>query len=114
MGHDKKLNERIRKSLKKVRGISERNMFGGVCFLHNGNMLCGADEKNGLMVRVGQNQYEKVLKLKYAKEMDITGVPLKGLVLIEPEGYKTSASLDRWIERGVEFTRTLPKKTKEG
>lgn len=110
MGHDKNLNERIRKSLKGIRGITERNMFGGLCFMHNGNMLCGADEKNGLMVRVGPEQYEKTLKMKHAREMKLTGKPMKGLIFVSKEGYKNKPSLDRWLARGIAFTRTLPKK----
>jgi len=45
--------------------------------------------------------------------MDLTGVSLKGLVFVDPEGYKTKASLARWIERGLAFTSTLPKKVKK-
>ena len=112
MAHDEKLNERIRSVLNGKRGITEKNMFGGVCFLHNGNMLCGCDLKHGLSVRVGPENYERTLKLKHGRKMDITGVPLKGLVFVDPAGYKTKASLTKWIGRGLEFTRTLPRKVK--
>jgi len=110
MAHDEKLNQRIRDVLIDKKGITEKNMFGGICFMHHGNMMCGADLKNGLMVRVGSDQFEKVMKLKHAKVMDITGVPMKGFVFVKPEGYKTKASLTRWIERGIIFTKSLPGK----
>lgn len=113
MAYDEKLNQRIREVLKGKRGITEQNMFGGFCFMHNGNMLCGADSKHGLMIRVGAEQYEKTLKLKHAKEIDITGKPLKGLVFVSAEGHKRRSDLMKWIERGLEFTRTLPKKEKK-
>lgn len=87
-------------------------MFGGLCFMDNGNMLCGADLKHGLSVRVGPEQYEKVLKLKHARIMDITGVPMKGLVFVNIEGYRTKAALSKWVDRGLVFTKTLPKKKK--
>ncbi len=112
MAHDEKLNQRVREVLKGKRGITERNMFGGLCFMHNGNMLCGADQKHGLMVRVGPKQYEEVLKLKYARKMDITGVPMKGLIFVDPAGYKTKSSLMKWIDKGLTFTKSLPKKEK--
>lgn len=73
-------------------------------------MLCGADIKYGLSVRVGPEQYEKILKLKHTKKMDITGKPMKGLIFVDPAGYKTNASLSKWIERGLVYTKTLPKK----
>jgi hypothetical protein len=112
MAHDEKLNKRIREILKGKRGMKEQDMFGGLCFLHHGNMMCGADLKHGLMVRVDPEQYEKVLKLKHARKMDLTGVPLKGLVFVNPNGYKTRADLAKWIERGLTFTKTLPKKNR--
>ena len=113
MAHDEKLNQRIREVLKDKKGIKEQNMFGGLCFLHNGNMLCGCDAKHGLSVRVGPDKYDETLKLKHARKMDITGVPMKGLVFVEPAGYKTKATLTQWIERGLAFTKTLPKKVKK-
>lgn len=112
MAHDEKLNQRIREVLKGKRGITEKNMFGGLCFFHHGNMLCGADFKNGLMVRVGPGQYEKVLQIKHARKMDITGVPMKGLIFVDSDGYKTKSQLEKWIEYGLVFTKTLQKKKK--
>ncbi|NRA65706.1 MAG: TfoX/Sxy family protein [Pseudobacteriovorax sp.] len=110
MAHDEKLNQRIRDILKGKRGITEQNMFGDLCFMHYGNMMCGADLKHGLSVRVGPEKHEDILKLKHTRPMDITGKPMKGLVFIDPEGYKTKAALAKWIERGMSFTKTLPKK----
>ena len=113
MAYDEKLNQRIGEILKGKKGIKEQNMFGGRCFMHNGNMMCGADQKHGLMVRVGPDNYEKTLKLKHARLMDITGVPMKGLVFVDPDGYKTKATLSKWIDRGMAFTKTLPAKNKK-
>ena len=112
MALDEKLNERIRSILKGKRGIKEQKMFGGLCFMHNGNMMCGCDLKNGLSVRVGPDNYEKCLKLKHARKMDLTGVPLKGLVFVHPDGHKTRAALEKWVMRGMAFTKTLPVKKK--
>ncbi len=111
MAHDEKLCGRIREVLEGQQGITEQNMFGGVCFLHNGNMLCGCDLKHGLSVRVGPDQYEKAMKLKHAREMDLTGVPLKGLIFVDVDGYKTKRTLAQWIDRGLAFAKTLPRKT---
>ncbi len=104
------MEERIRELLQEEKGITERKMFGGICFMHRGNMLCGITNKNELMVRVGPEQYGAALKLKHAHEMDFTGRPLKGFIYIESEGVKTKAALAKWLEMGLTFTRTLPKK----
>ena len=113
MAHDQALNQRIREILAQVPDIREQNMFGGLCFMHRGNMMCGADLKNGLSVRVGPDQYEEALSHPYARKMDLTGVPLKGFVFISPEGYGTREGLAEWLARGLAFTKTLPKKIKK-
>ena len=113
MPHDKKLEERVSTLLKNTRLIKIKKMFGGICFMHKGNMLCGIDNSR-LMVRVGPEQYEASLKLKHAKVMDITGKPMKGFIFVNEEGYKTNRALSKWIDLGLNFTSTLPiKKTKK-
>ena len=113
MAYDEKLNQRIREVLKDIKGIREQRMFGGLCFLHNGHMLCGADAEHGLSVRVGPDRYEKILKLRCARKMDLTGVPLKGLIFVDAGGYRTRKQLAKWIDRGFLFTSPLPPKNNQ-
>lgn len=82
-------------------------MFGGVCFLLNGNLLVGV-WKDSLIARVGRDAYEPALREKYTREFDITGRPMKGWVVIEPEGIDDDHQLSRWIDQATEFVRTLP------
>jgi len=49
------LAERLRKALAGRRGIGEKKMFGGTCFLLHGNMLCGTGATD-FMFRVGKDQ----------------------------------------------------------
>jgi len=65
-----------------------------------------------LMLRVGPEKYEKALSEKHVMPMDFTGKPLKSYVYVEPLGFKTEKSINKWIERGIEFVKTLPPKTK--
>ena len=112
MPYNAKIAERVESCLKTEPGISQRKMFGGVCFLLHGNMLCGVAEDD-LMVRVGKDQYEILLKHKYAREMDFTGKALKGFLFVSADGIKSKASLEKWIGHCFEFVRTLPKKPKK-
>ncbi|TIS06365.1 MAG: TfoX/Sxy family protein, partial [Mesorhizobium sp.] len=45
--------ERLRAALGR-RAFTEQKMFGGTCFMINGNMLVGTS-KRGLLVRVGKD-----------------------------------------------------------
>ena len=38
------------------------------------------------------------------------GRPMKGWVMVEPDGIEDDAQLAGWIERAVEFVVTLPAK----
>jgi hypothetical protein len=84
-------------------------MFGGVGFLLHGNMLVGV-WKNSLIARVGPDGYEDGLLEPHVKEFDITGKPMKGWMLVEPEGIEGDDQLNGWIERATKFVRTLPAK----
>jgi TfoX/Sxy family transcriptional regulator of competence genes len=109
MTFDPALRDRIEALLKGKRGISSRRMFGGVCYLVNGNIAFGV-EGTRLVVRVGPADYETALKLRHARTMDFTGRPLRGFVYVQPAGVVSAGSLRSWIERGIRFAGSLPKK----
>lgn len=109
MAFDEQLAQRIQLVLKGRRGVTTKKMFGGIAFMVNGNMSVGivGDE---LMLRVGAEKAEELLKLDHVKEMDFTGKPLKGFVYVEPEGFETDPELEKWVMCGVEYAKSLPKK----
>ena len=84
-------------------------MFGGLCFLLNGNMLCAVNGDK-LMARVGQQNYEFAPAQKHVAEMDFTGKPLKGIIYVLPDGMKRKNSLKKWVDMCIEFVGALPKK----
>ena len=109
MAFDDNLAERIRKGLGRKKNIEEKKMFGGLGFLLNGKMLVGV-WKNSMIVRVGPDNYEVVLLEAHVKEFDITGRPMKGWVMVEPEGVKDGEQVKAWILRAMRFVGKLPAK----
>jgi TfoX/Sxy family transcriptional regulator of competence genes len=103
------LAARIRDALAHRKNIEEKKMFGGICFLFNGNILVGV-WKYSLIARIGPDLYEDALLEPNIREFDITGKPMKGWVLVEPEGVEDDDQLKGWIERAIKFVRTLPRK----
>ena len=89
---NEQLVARIRAVLESVRGVTERCMFGGVCFTLNGNMVCGV-VKDDLMVRVGPDKYTDAIKLPHAREMDFTGRAMKAMCLWP---HRESKAFHRW------------------
>jgi len=108
MAFDESLAQRIRDGQARKQGVEEKSMFGGVGFLLNGNMLVGV-WKNSLIVRIGPEVYEDVLLEPHVTEFDITGRPMKGWVLVEPEGVEDDEQLKNWIQQAVKFVGNLPK-----
>ena len=109
MAFSEELAERIRQGLARRKGIEEKKMFGGIGFLLNGNLLVGV-WKDALCVRLGPEQAEDAMSEPHVKEFDITGRPMKGWVLVAPEGVKDDDQLDGWIQRAVKLVGKLPGK----
>jgi len=106
--YNEELTNRIH-TLTKDRGLVEKKMFGGVAFLLNGNMCFGV-AKDDLMVRVGPERYKDALALTNARPMEITGRPMKGFVFVNSNGWSKNATLTKWLEMGIDYASSLPKK----
>lgn len=109
MAYDETLASRARSILEQEDGFSEKKMFGGLCFLINGSMTAGVIDDR-LMVRVGKERYEEALGYPHCHEMDFTGRPMTGMVIVEPEGLTENDNLNEWLVMGISFTSSLPPK----
>jgi hypothetical protein len=109
MAFDEGLAERIREIVGADPLLSERKMFGGLCFMSSGNMCFGVVGSE-LMVRVGAEAYGDALAQPHAREMDFTGRSMKGMVYVSEEGISEDDALSTWLERGREFAGSLPPK----
>ncbi len=98
---ERKLDERS--------GIDERKMFGGLCFLINGNMLCGVSSTGRYMFRVGKDAEADALSRPGVSPVDFSGRKMGGLVWVEPEA-AMDADLETWIGRAADFAGNLPAK----
>jgi DNA-binding winged helix-turn-helix (wHTH) protein/TfoX/Sxy family transcriptional regulator of competence genes len=105
---DENLAERIRVVLAGTGSVREVRMFGGLCFMLNGNMVAGAS-KRGLLVRVGKDQHTRALARPDAKRMEMSGRPMEGYVFIDPPP-RDEQTLREWLDLAVAFVNTLPAK----
>jgi hypothetical protein len=98
----------MRRALGKRSGITEKKMFGGFCWMLQGNMLCGV-EVGRYMFRVGKDLEADALARPGASPMDITGRPMKGFVWVRAESAE-GHELKSWIELASKFVGSLPPK----
>lgn len=110
MVYDEKLADRVRKSLKGKKNVTEKKMFGGIAFLSNGKMFCGVI-KNDLVIRTGSQYYEEALAKPHTRPMDFTGKPMKGFVYVSTDGCKTEKILSEWVDSGIDYVTSLRKRS---
>ena len=110
MAYDAKLADRIRRELASRKGVTEREMFGGIGFLLGGKFVAGV-HRNELMVRVPAAEHDVLVKEKGARTFEMTGrPPMKGWMLVDPKTVTTSPALRKWIDRSAEAISKLPAK----
>jgi TfoX/Sxy family transcriptional regulator of competence genes len=101
------LEDRLAKALAKHKPVS-RKMFGGTCFMLNGNMLIGT-YKGGILARVGK-EARQALNLPGAALFEMRGRVMEGYVMVAEAALTSGASLASWIDLCLAFNRTLPAK----
>ncbi len=109
MVYSESLAERVRLALGARAGLTEKRMFGGIGFLLHGN-LCVCVWQQMLIARLGLTQAEPALQREHVREFDVTGRPMKGWVMIEPDGLESARQLDEWLQLALAFVVTLPRK----
>lgn len=109
MAYSEELVQRIRDEIGDHPALVEKQMFGGIAFMIQGNMSVGVagDE---LMVRVGKENDEDALAKPHVRPFDLSGRPMAGWVLVRADGTTADADLAAWIETGVAYAESLPAK----
>jgi TfoX/Sxy family transcriptional regulator of competence genes len=108
MAVDENLADRMRAALAGNGQLREVRMFGGLCFMLNGNMV-GGTSKRGLLVRVGKEGHASALARPDARPMEMSGRLMEGYVVVDPPP-KEDRVLREWLELAVAFVQTLPAK----
>lgn len=108
MPHDPHLAERMRRALAKLPGIEEKKMFGGFCWMLNGNMLCGV-EVGRFLFRTGKELQAEALEHPGVTIMEMGGKKMQGYVWVREE-HADGVDLKKWITFSRRYVDTLPPK----
>ena len=109
MAYSETLANRIREQLQDKEGVAEKEMMGGLTFMINDKMCVGII-KDEMMCRIDPELYEEALEKAGCHEMDFTGRPMKGWVIVDESGMKNLEEMNAWIKMAVEFN-VLAKKS---
>ena len=110
VAYDEDLANRIRELIGNEAGVTEKKMFGGLAFLIGGNMSVSVSGQGGLLLRCDPEQTEALLSKPHAAPFEMRGRAMDGWLRVDPEGVRTKRQLERWVDRGVAYARSLPPK----
>lgn len=109
MPYEEQLADRLRIALTDHNAVYERKMFGGLCFMKRGNMLCGV-MGNDFMFRVGAPGMSEALSQPGARPVQFGDrAPMTGFVFVQAQAAHGDV-IDDWIVRTAAFNATLPAK----
>ena len=110
MAYDEVLAQRIRDVVDGEDGWTSKKMFGGLGFMLDGHMAVAAGSSGVLMVRVDPAEGEQLLDGDAVRPMEMRGREMTGWLLVSQDALAADDELERWVERGATFVRTLPPK----
>lgn len=110
MPHDPILAERVRHLLVDRADFHEKRLMGGIAFMVRGGMCCAASGRGGLLVRIQPEKQPALLAPPVVVPMTMGGRKVKSFLRVMPEGYRTPASLKKWVARGLAAVAELKDK----
>ena len=102
MAYSEELAARVRKIFSTLKNVEEKRMIGGLTFMLNDKM-CAGILNDDLMIRIDPDEYDNALKKPGCRQMDFTGKPMKGFVLIGTRGTKDQKDLKYWVGLAIEY-----------
>lgn len=109
MAYDEGLAELMRSDLADIAGITEKKMFGGLCFMLDGNMVGGVHTDFG-MLRVGKERMEAARAVPGTGPMAFTGRPMGGFVQLTADAMADDGRRRQVLAMALENARSLPPK----
>lgn len=106
---DEGLLELMRSDLEGVMGLREVRMFGALCFMIDGHMLCGV-HKHGALYRVGKPRTQAALAYEGAQIMTMTGRPMAAIIDVSAEAMGNDDARAAWLALALENVASLPPK----
>lgn len=109
MARDRGLEEVILDDLGPLPGLTDKKMFGGLAWMLDGHLLCGARDV-GMMVRLGKDNDAWAFALPDVAPMIMSGRAMSGWVRAGTDACADDETRKRLLAAAVAFVRTLPPK----
>ena len=113
MAYDEALAARIRDLIGPDPELTEKKMFGGLAFLIRGHMAISASGQGGVLVHVDAAHSDDLVATTKATIAVMQGREMAGWLRVSAEHVGADTDLEPWVDRGVEYARSLPPKAKK-
>ncbi|MEC7761658.1 MAG: TfoX/Sxy family protein [Pseudomonadota bacterium] len=112
MAFDEGEAEILRTDLHGLKGLTEKRMFGGLCFFQHGNMIGGArgGGEGGALFRVGKENVRAAVAEPGVTPMEMGGRTMGGYVAVTSEALADDMIRLKLLDMALTFTATLPPK----
>lgn len=110
MAYDEGFAERVRALLDGEAGVTEKTMFGGLCFLVDGRMAVAVSGRDLMMLRADPETEDQLLERDGVEQTVMRGRPMRGWLDVGSELTDDDATLRELVEGAVAHVRTLPPK----
>jgi len=102
------LAERIRNILGRDPQVSEKNMFGGLTFLHNGHILVGCKKDGRILLSVGKEHNDAALARSGATQMVHNNRNMSGFIWVEADAIEDDDDLRDWVKTAYGWVSQMP------
>jgi TfoX/Sxy family transcriptional regulator of competence genes len=112
VAYDEELVERVRELISARAEVTEKKMFGSLCFLIGGNLAVCARKEGELLVRLAPEDAERAIAEQGVRiaEMGPRKRRMKGWVFVSPEALSDTERLSEWVDTGADYAASLPPK----
>jgi TfoX/Sxy family transcriptional regulator of competence genes len=105
MAFNEKLAERVREIISlKEQDVTEKRMFGGLCFMVNDKMCVGVEAER-LMVRFDPAKTDEVMEMEGCMPMDFTGRVMKGYAFVDIAVLQNEKQLSFWVHLALDYNK---------
>src|SRR5262245_64573550 len=107
MAFDERLAERVRDQISVREGVTERKMFGSLCFLVGGNLaVCVREEE--LLVRLDPAVAELAVKEDGVRVAEMGSREMKGWIFVSADRTSGERELAEWMDEGADRRSCVP------
>jgi hypothetical protein len=110
MAVDQELARRIRGLVALDPRVTEKKMFGGICFLLDGRILVGVRRNGALLVQCGAEAAKAAIRREGVTHMRMGEREAANFIDVEDDSLETEEGLREWITLADRYLMTLPPK----